>query len=185
MSQLVVGIVLWWFAHLFKRLFPAARARLGAGGKGLVALVLLLSVVLMVRGYRAAPFEPVYDPPPGMGHLNNLLMLISLYLFGAGSVKGRMAAMIRHPMLWGMVLWAVAHLLVNGDLASLILFGGLGLWALVEMAVINIAEGPWRRPAPGPWKNDLKAVFVALILYAIIAAIHIWLGRNPFLGSYP
>ncbi len=184
MSQLLAGIFLWWAAHLFKRLFPAARARLGPPGKGLVALVLLLAVVLMVRGYRAMPVEPLYTPLPGMGHLNNLLMLIALFLFGAGSVKGRVAAMIRHPMLWGMVLWAIAHLLVNGDLASVILFGGLGLWAIVEMMAINLTEGPWQRPRPGPLKNDLKALAIALVLYALIAAIHIWLGYNPFLGSY-
>ncbi len=184
MNLLITGLVLWWLAHLFKRLFPAARVRLGAGGKGLVALVLLLSVVLMVLGYRTAPFEPVYQPLPGMGHANNLLMLFALFLFGAGHVKGRIAGMVRHPMLWGMVLWAVAHLLVNGDLASLVLFGGLGLWALVTMIVINRAEGFWRRPAPGPWKKDLAAFAIALILYGGIAAIHVWLGYNPFQGDY-
>ncbi len=184
MTLLIAGVALWWVAHLFQRIMPGPRAAMGMAGKGLVAAVLIGSVVLMVKGYRAAPVTPVYTPLPGMGHLNNLLMVLSLFLFGAGSVKGRVAAMIRHPMLWGLVVWAVAHLLVNGDLASLILFGGLGLWALVQMLMINRAEGPWQRPPVGPVTNDIKGLGIALFLFAVIAVIHIWLGHNPFLGTY-
>ena len=83
---------------------------------------------------------------------------------------------MRHPMLLGIVIWAVAHLLVNGDVASLVLFGGLGLWALAEMAVINRAEGPWSAPAEGPIVNDAKIAVLALVLYAAFAGVHYWLG---------
>ena len=78
------------------------------------------------------------------------------------------------------VVWAAAHLLVNGDLASVVLFGGLGLWALVEMAVINRAEGPWQPPEPGSLRNDAKIALLALVLYAVIVAIHTWLGHPAF-----
>ncbi|MFT4151490.1 MAG: NnrU family protein [Paracoccaceae bacterium] len=184
MIPLILGVALWWAAHLFKRLAPGRRARLGDPGKGLVAAAILLAVVLMVWGYRRAEFLPVYTPLPGMGHLNNLMMLVSVFLFGVGGTKGTLYPKMRHPMLWGAVIWAVAHLLVNGDQASLILFGGIGLWALVEMAVINRAES-WTPPAPVRGiRGDAMNLVGTLVLYGVIAGVHIWTGHNPFLGTY-
>lgn len=184
MTLLISGLGLWILAHLFKRLMPAARAALGNRGKGLVALALLTSVVLMVIGYRGADINPVYTPMPGAGHLNNLLMFIAVYAMGVGSVKGVLGSKIRHPMLTGVVIWSFAHLLVNGDLASLVLFGSLGVWAVVEMLVINRAEGPWQRPAPGPRSKDVKLIGMTFILYVIIAGVHALLNHNPFQGTY-
>ncbi|MCF1709197.1 NnrU family protein [Tabrizicola sp. J26] len=184
MTLLIFGIILWWAAHLFKRIAPAQRAAMGDRGKGLVALVLIVSVVLMVIGYRSADYVPVYTPVPGIGHLNNLLMLISIFLFGVGGTKGTLYTRMRHPMLTGTVLWSIAHLLVNGDLASILLFGGLGLWALTAMAAINRA-GPWTRPTSGRGvKGDVMNFVGTVVLYAIIAGLHSWLGHNPFLGTY-
>ncbi len=184
MRLLIAGVLLWVLAHLFKRLAPGVRGRMGLAGKAVIGLILIGAVVMMVRGYDAAPVVPVYRPLPGMGHLNNLLMIVALYLMGAGKMHGRIGSRIRHPMLWGVVVWAVAHLLVNGDQASLVLFGGLGVWALVQMWAINLATGPWKRPPVGTWANDIKLLIVALVLYALIAYIHIRLGYNPFLGAY-
>ncbi|MDP3341512.1 NnrU family protein [Frigidibacter sp.] len=183
MTLLILGLLLWWAAHLFKRAAPDVRANLGDRGKGYVALALGAALVLMVIGYRGAEFMPVYTPLPGMGHANNTLMLISVFLFGVGGTKGTLYPKMRHPMLWGTVIWSVAHLLVNGDVASLVLFGGIGLWALVEMTVIN--RTPWQRPAPVRGiKGDAMNLVGTLVLFGLIAAIHIWLGYNPFLGNY-
>jgi uncharacterized membrane protein len=184
MSILILGLVLWTVAHLFKRVAPGLRAKLGdTPGKMLVTVLSLAAVVLMVVGYRRADFDPVYTPLPGMGHLNNLLMLIALFLFGVSHSKGRVKAMIRHPMLISVIIWAVAHLLVNGDVASIVLFGWLGVWAVVSMLLINAQES-WTRPAPGGLRSDAIAAVIALVLYGVIAGIHIWLGYNPFLGTY-
>ena len=74
--------------------------------------------------------------------------------------------------------------LVNGDLASILLFGGIGLWAVVAMAAINRA-GPWTRPTDGRGvKGDVMNLVGTVVLYAIIAGIHFWLGHNPFLGTF-
>jgi uncharacterized membrane protein len=108
--------------------------------------------------------------------LNNVLMLVAIFLMDAGRVGGVVAAKLSHPMLWGIVVWAVAHLLVNGDSASLVLFGGLGIWALVQMAAINRSEGPWSAPARGPIVKDVRLAVIALVLYAAIAPFHDWLG---------
>lgn len=184
MTFLVIGLALWWLGHLFKRIAPGLRGSMGDAGKGVVAVVLLASVVLMVIGYRHADVTPVYTPMAGMGHLNNLLMLVAVFLFGVGGTKGTLYPKLRHPMLLGTILWAVAHLLVNGDLASIVLFGGIAVWAVVSMLVIN-AAGPWARPTGGRgFKGDLMNLAGTLILFGIIAGIHIWLGHNPFLGTY-
>lgn len=189
MQVMVVGILLWVVAHFFKRVMPGARGAMdrvmGEGpARGAVAGVIVLSIVLMVVGFRAAPYDPIYTPMPGMGHLNNLLMLIAVFLSGVGNSKGRARTWLRHPMLWSVVIWTVAHLLVNGDLASGILFGSLGVWALLEMLLINRTEGPWQRPEPGPIKGDIKLAVISLVVFGVIVGIHIWLGHSPFLGTY-
>jgi uncharacterized membrane protein len=184
MVFLILGVLLWWGAHLFKRLAPGTRAGMGDKGKGLVVLVLLVSVVLMIVGYRSADLIPVYTPLPGMGHLNNLAMLIAIFLYGVGGTKGTLYPRMRHPMLWGTVIWAASHLLVNGDLASIILFGGIGAWALVAMAAINRA-GPWLHPTEGRGlRGDAMNLVGTLVIYAVLAWVHTWLGHNPFLGTY-
>lgn len=184
MPILILGLSLWTASHLFKRLMPGLRARFGeAPGKMLMTVLSLAAIVLIVVGYRRAEVVPVYTPLPGMGHLNNLLMLVAVFLLGVSHGKGRVKAMIRHPMLTAVILWAIAHLLVNGDQASIVLFGWLGLWALVSMLLIN-AQTPWERPAPGGLRSDAIGVVIALVVYAVIAGIHIWLGYNPFRGTY-
>lgn len=184
MTLLILGLALWWAAHLFKRLAPGVRGGMGDAGRAAVALAVLAAVVLMILGYRAADFVPVYTPLPGMGHANNTLMLVSIFLFGVGGTKGTLYPRMRHPMLWGTVIWAVAHLLVNGDLASLVLFGGIGLWALVQMAAIN-RSGPWLRPAGGRGiRGDAMNLVGTLVLLAVIALVHNWLGHPVFEGSY-
>lgn len=176
MIWLLLGLVLWSSAHLFKRVLPDQRAALGNKGRGLVALLVLISLGLMITGYRAAETEFLYALPMWTWHLNNAVMLIALFLMDIGRVKGVVRTKIRHPMLTGVVLWSVAHLLVNGDTAAVVLFGGLGLWALVEMAVINRAEGPWTPPERGSYAKDAMMLGAAAILFAVIAGIHYWLG---------
>lgn len=176
MIWLILGLALWSTAHLFKRVLPDQRAALGNKGRGLVALLVLISLGLMIMGYRAAETEVLYVLPGWLWYVNNGAMLVALFLMDIGRVKGVVRSKIRHPMLTGVVLWSVAHLLVNGDTASLVLFGGLGLWALAEMAVINRAEGAWTPPAPGSYAKDAMMLGAAAVLFAVIAGIHHWLG---------
>lgn len=184
MTLLITGVLLWWASHLFKRVTPGPRAALGDNqGKMVVAVVSVIAVVMMVMGYRGADVVAVYTPLAGMGHLNNLLMLLALFLFALSQTKGSWRGRLRHPMLLSVVVWAVAHLLVNGDVASLILFGGLGLWAVLSILLINAQSG-WVRPEPGPASRNIITVAVVLVLYGLIAGVHIWLGHNPFTGTY-
>lgn len=189
LGLLVLGLFLWIDAHWIKRLAPSLRTALdtglGAGpARGLIAGAIVLSIVLMVIGYRGSEVIPVYTPFGWVGHLNNLLMIAAVICLGMGSSKGRMKTWLRHPMLTGVCLWAVAHLLVNGDAASLILFGGIGIWAVVSIILINRHEDAWVRPIAGPVAGDIRLLVISAVAFAVIAGIHIWLGYNPFSGSY-
>ncbi len=184
MTLLLLGLAIWILAHFFKRYAPTARTsmqdRMGDGSKGVIALALLVSVVLMVIGYRLWWSGQAYIPPSWGIHLNNLLMLGAIVLFGLGSSKSRLNGALRHPMLTGMLVFCIAHLLVNGDWASVVLFGGLGLWAIAEMIVINRSVPEWEKPAPGNAAGDVKLVVISAVLFAVIAGIHTWLGYYPF-----
>lgn len=183
MTLLILGLILWTAAHLFKRVAPGAHAALfaslGGAARGVIAVLIALGVVLMVVGYRAAPFTAVYDPPSWGVHLNNLLMLIAVGLFGAANSKSRVRGWLRNPMLSGVVVWAVAHLLVNGDVASLVLFGWMGAWAVASIAIIDAQGAP--KPAPAATAaGDVRWAISSLVVFAVIVLVHTWLGYPPF-----
>ena len=177
---LILGLALWCGGHFFKRLAPEARARMGDKGKGVIALVLLASVVLMVIGYRMSDVAWFWGRHPATVGINNLLMLLSIYLFAVAGMKTALARRMRHPMLAGVKVWALAHLLVNGDVSSFILFGGLLAWAVAEMIVINRTQPNWTPPPPAPRRKEVIAVVATLVLYAVIAAVHYALGYPVF-----
>lgn len=182
MLILILGVALWWAAHLWKRLAPAHRAAFGERGKGIVTGLLVLSVVLMVIGYRSAEGAAWWGPSAATKGINNLLVLAAFYLFAAAGMKTAITRRIRHPQLTGFSLWAFAHVLPNGDLPSLLLFGGLLVWALVEMALINSAEPGWTPPPPVPARKEAMAAVGGLLVFGVVALIHAWLGYNPFGG---
>jgi uncharacterized membrane protein len=179
---LLLGAGLWVGAHLFKRVRPDLRAPLGDKGKGIVALALVLSILLMIFGYQGVGFVHVWSPPSFLVHVNNLLILIGIYLMSPAAKKGKLLNGLRHPMLGGFKLWAFAHLLVNGDLASVILFGGLLAWAVAEVIVINKSEPDWTPGAPGTLAMDGMFFAASIVLLIVIGLIHGWLGYWPFGG---
>ena len=149
MIWLVLGVDLWSYSHLMQRMTPGIRARLGdSWGKGIVAVLSFVALGVMIYGYKHADNVELWSPPGFLRHINNLLMLVAVVGFNIGLSRGVMRTWTRHPMLGAVMVWAVAHLLVNGDLASLILFGGIGLWALAEMLLINRMAPAWVPPLP-------------------------------------
>ncbi|WP_170474965.1 NnrU family protein [Ruegeria arenilitoris] len=177
---LILGVALWWAAHLFKRIMPEKRAALGDAGKGVVALALVVSILLMIFGYRMTDYIHVWAPPSFMVHINNLLVLIAFYLMSPAGQKGRLLSNVRHPMLAGFKLWAFAHLLVNGDLASIVLFGGLLAWAVVEVIVINRTEPEWTPGEPGTYGKDAMFFVGSIVLLGVVGYIHGLVGPSPF-----
>lgn len=177
---LIAGVLLWALAHLFKRIAPERRAAMGDGGKGAVALALLVSIVLMVLGYRMVDYIDVWYPPTWMVHINNLLMLLAIFMMSPAGTKGKLLNGMRHPMLGGFKLWAFSHLLMNGDVASIVLFGGLLAWAVIEVIVINKAEPEWTPGEPGTASKDAMFLIGSVVLLALIGWIHGYLGPWPF-----
>lgn len=183
MIWMILGLLLWSAAHLFKRLAPAAREGMGDRAKGMVALGVLAGVVLMVIGYRNWD-SGVYFwyRSPALVGINNLLMVLSIYLFAASGMKTRITGMIRHPQLTSVKVWAVAHILANGDLESLVLFGGLLAWAVVEVILINRAQPEWTRPAPAPMGKEIGAIVGAVVVTVALGYAHVWFGLSPWGG---
>lgn len=182
MTLLILGLALWAAGHLFPVLAPGARAaavaRLGEGPyKGLFALVALAAILLMVVGYRQADFVNLWFPPAWTVHLNNLLMLVAVFLLGARHAKSSVRHYLRHPMLMAVILWAVAHLMVNGDLASVVLFGGLMAWAVLAILGTNARDGAWVRPPRGDTPGLIRHIVITLVVFAVILGIH-----GPLLG---
>lgn len=186
---LLIGLGLWTAPHLLKAAAPERRAALAAqygenAVKGGVALALVLSIFVMGRGYAwAAGSGFVWFPPPWTVHLNNLLMLISMILLGAGHMKSNIRRYVRHPMLTAALVWAVAHLLAKGELRAVLLFGGLAVWAVLAMVFINRRDGAFVPPPESPRKKDAMALVAGAVVFIGVAAAHWYVfGVWPFPG---
>ena len=181
MYLLIAGVLLWAYSHLMKRVTPGFRASLGDNTGKIVATVLsIIAIVLMVMGYRSADVVQLWNPPVFLTHVNNLLMLLAVFLVNLGFSRGILRTKIRHPMLTAVKTWAIAHLLVNGDLASIILFGGILAWAVADLILINRMEPEWKRPEAGSAVNDVLYAVASLAVFAAIVWVHNWLGYWPF-----
>ena len=188
MGMLIAGVLLWSIVHLMKSVTPGVRGRIrGAIGEGphqgLVAVLILASIALMIFGWRSVPAEFVYDAPLWGRHLNMLLMLVAIYLIGVAQGKSRVKQWIRHPMLTGVLIWAAGHLLANGDNKSLILFGGLGLWALISIFTVSRNEGSWIKPEEvATAGREVVTVVIVLVLYTILFGAHRFLSGVALVG---
>jgi len=180
MIFLILGVALWVAAHLWKRIAPDHRAAFGDKGKGIVAVATVASVVLMVVGYRSAEGAVFWGRSGALVGINNLLMILAFYLYAASGKGTRVTRWVRHPQLTGFTIWAVAHVLVNGDVPSFILFGGLALWAIVQMALINRAQGPRETYHAPPIKSEGIAVVATCVVVIVVMAIHYALGVQPW-----
>jgi len=181
MFQLPLGLAAFSLPHLWKRLSPASRGRLGDPGKGIVAVLSIGGIWLVARGYGAWDDAPqLWFPAPWLTPLNNLLVALGFYFFVASGMGVWGARVNRHPQLTAVILWAVAHLLVNGDMASILLFGGFLIWAVVEILLINRQQPLWAPGPRPPMGKEVTAVAVALVVYGVVGYVHGLIGPWPF-----
>lgn len=187
MATLILGLILFLGIHSISIVARGQRdalvARLGEGGfKVLYSIVAIAGFVLIVIGYGAAREAPVvvWDPPVAMRHISGLLMLFVFPILFAAYLPGRIKTTLKHPMLVAVKLWAVAHLIANGTLADIVLFGGLLAWAVVDRISLKRRGVP--NPTGGSTTNDIIAVVLGLITYVVFAFyLHAWLfGVAPF-----
>jgi len=176
-TTLILGLLIFLGTHSVSILAPAWRdataARLGPmAWRTAYSLASILGFLLIIRGYAAARLDPVviYQPPVFLRHVAALLMLPVFPLLLATYLPGRIKAATKHPMLAATKAWALAHLLANGMLADVVLFGGFLAWAIADR--ISAGKRP-ARPLPGapPAKfNDLIAIVGGLAVYAVFVA---------------
>ena len=173
MPLLIAGLVLFLGVHSIAMVSPSFRARaiqrVGEGAwKGLYALISLVGFVLICYGFGLARQAPVvlYSPPTWLRHVTFLIMLPVFPLVLAAYLPGRIKAAAKHPMLAAVKFWAFAHLLANGSLADVLLFGGFLVWAGVDRMSLKrrVQAVP---AAPAGRFNDLIAVVAGLALYVL------------------
>jgi uncharacterized membrane protein len=173
MAALIIGLVIFFGVHSTAMAAPAFRgravARLGEGPwKGLYSLVAAVGLVLIVYGFHLARESPVvlYSPPGWLRYVTFLLMLPVFPLLIAAYLPGRIKTAMKHPLLNAVKFWALAHLLANGMLADLLLFGGFLVWAGVDRMSLKrrVQTVP---AAPAGRFNDLIAVVGGLALYLL------------------
>ena len=176
---MILGLILFLGVHTLTTQRPL-RARLIAGwGEGGYkigySLVSALGLALIAWGfarYQATGLIDVWQPPTAMRHIAVALMLPAVILVAASYVRGRIYTTLKHPMLTGVKLWAAAHLLANGDLGSIILFGSFLGWAVFDRISLKHRTDAGAPPIPvgGPG-NDLIAVAVGLVAYLALAFV--------------
>jgi uncharacterized membrane protein len=189
---MILGLVLFLGAHtLTTRRDLRASLIVATGESGYkigYALISLVGLALVVWGfaqYRAAGLIPIWSPPTALKHLNIALMLPAVILVVAAYLRGRIYKAVKHPMLAGVKLWAFGHLLANGDLGGIILFGSFLAWAVYDRISLKRRADPGGPPIPvGGISNDLIAIVVGIIVYLALAfAFHPVVLGIPVMGS--
>ena len=179
MALLIAGLVVWCLVHAFPALAPAHRAELiakmGNGYKGLFALLIISSVVMMVFGWRSITPTDLYQPMANLAPVTAGLVVLTFILFAAAKMPTNIKRFLRHPQLTGLVLWGAGHLLTNGDDRSVVLFSTLTVWALLEMWLINRRDGAWVKPESMPLVRDLIPVVAGIVVYIIFKFLHVYI----------
>ena len=188
MTTLILGLVLFLGMHSISIVAEPLRNRLAAkselGWKAVYGLVSIAGIVLIAQGYADARMTSaiLYTTPQWMNHVMALLMLPVFILFFAPYLPGRISTAAKHPQLVAVKLWALSHLLVNGSVADIVLFGAFLAWAVIDRISLK-RRTP--RPLPGLPKangNDFIAILLGLVTYV---AFTMWLherliGVAPF-----
>lgn len=182
MLILILGLVIFLGVHSIRIVAPEwreqRRAAMGEGPwRGVYSLASLVGFVLIVWGFGMARGETgyLYDPPVWMRHVAALLMLFAFIALAVSQFPaGRLKPVLKHPMLLAVKIWAVAHLLANGETAAVILFGAFLAWAVADRIAVKRRADPI--PAPGPVKWDVIGIVVGVVFYVLfIWKLHFWL----------
>ena len=184
MSLLVFGVSLFAFVHLMPLLFPSVKSnsvqRIGENGyKGFFSVIALAAIVLIVIGWKNAPVSYLYYFPSLPRSVAYFLNFLSITLILSSYLPTRIKTLLRHPMLSGVMLWAFTHLLFNGESRSIILFGIILIWCVIEILLLNKRDGQWEKPkAPSPI-SEVILIALAGVLTFVIIKLHSTLSGVP------
>ena len=183
MTVLVLGLIIFFAPHTFT-MFRGARAslvdRLGEGPyKGLYSVIALVGLVVLIMGYADAPKIGIWAPPLWMQHVTMLLMLPVFVLAAAANMPGHIKAKVKNPLLMATKTWALAHLFINGDVASLLLFGAFLSFGVVDLIAVK-RTGRSSVVAEPKAIYDVVAVVAGLAIYALIVFwAHVYIAGVP------
>lgn len=191
MLYLVLGLVIFLGVHSVRIVAEdwrsATIARIGPGAwKGAYSVLSLLGFVLIVWGFGQARMQPVlvWSPPVGMRHAASLLTLVAFVLLAAAYVPGNgIKARVHHPMVLGVKVWALAHLLANGLLAQMLLFGAFLAWAVLDFSAARRRDrAAGTTYPPGRMVATLVTVVAGVLAWMVFAMwLHgWWIGVRPF-----
>lgn len=181
MNFLIIGVLIWSIIHFLPVFAPALKGRLSAllgegGYKGTFSLIIAAAIGLMIYGWRHTDPQLIYALPGFVRHIMMSAVLLAMILFAAANGRSRLRKLISHPMLTGMAVWAGAHLLVNGDNRSVVLFGGLGLWALISIFGITFRDRAKAQKVIEPWSwgREARMLAISIGIYGLLIFLHPW-----------
>ena len=190
LAILVAGLVVFIGAHVFVTMRDQRAALIGRIGegpyKGLLALASVIGLILIGYGfgeYRATDWIDVWYPPRWTFYITELLMWPASIFVVAAYIRGNIWRTLKHPMLVGVKTWAVAHLISNGDLGSILLFGSFLLWAGYDrMTLKHRADAGAPAIPAGGHRNDIIALVVGTLLYVVLGLVFhpLVVGRAVF-----
>src|SRR5205823_6348493 len=179
MTVLILGLVLFIGTHVFVTLRAPRAAVIGAIGerpyKAAIAVLSIVGILLIGYGfgqYRATSWKDVWYPPHWTYYITQLLMWPASIFVVAAYIRGNIWRTLKHPMLVGIKTWAVAHLISNGDLGSIILFGSFLLWAGYDRVSIKYRADPGAPSLPvNGRRNDVIAIIAGTVLYLLLGLV--------------
>lgn len=173
MALLIIGIIVFLGLHLLPTC-TSTRDRLVAslgetGYRVFFSVASILALALLVYGFATAPIIQIWVPPVWMRHLAMLLMIPAFIFLVAAYLPGRIKSVIKHPMLTAIKTWALAHLLANGDLAGILLFGSFLAYAVYDRITLKRRKPSAVIETPGAGRplNDILAVVLGLVFYVV------------------
>lgn len=182
MTTMLAGLAIFFAVHLIP-VKQALRTKLmGSMGelvyKGLFALVSLVGFYFIVVGKAQAPFISVWTPPDFFRHITMLLVLLAFLILPAAYIPSNIKVKLKHPMLVAVKLWALGHLLANGDLASILLFGSFLAYSVVDRISVK-KRGLAPVAAKHPFWRDALVVILGFVAYGLVAMKHAYLFGVP------
>ena len=191
MAILVLGIIIFLGMHLVRVVAPGFRAGIiESRGKGtwmgLYTIVSLVGLCLIIYGFGQARGETgmLYDPPIFLRHIALLLMLVAIIVLAAGFLPaGRIAVALKHPQVLSIKIWALAHLLANGETSSVLLFGSFLVWAVILRRSLKRRERAGEKVLPvfKSTRNDVLAVLIGLVAFVLF----VWKLHELLIGVQP
>lgn len=185
MYYLILGVLLWSLLHIVPAVPLALRQRIiertdTVVYKGVFSVLMVGAIGLMILGWKSTAPVLAFRPPRWGAGLAFWLMLATSITVFAPYLRSNISRLLRHPQLVGVVLGCIGHVVASGQVRSLVLFGGIGVWAAVEVHLLNRRDGAWQRPAAVSRMRDFRLGLVGLAFFMLFLFTH-----EPLFGVSP